>query len=124
MASRRAFLVGSVVPTIAVLGGCSEFQSTIEEETGAGGDFSVVSSDAESTDFGNVNVAARVENTYSDSRSGTLVAQAELERGDTFTAERSVDVPSEQTRDYTVGIDIPISDSLTGFSYRHDAWIR
>lgn len=122
MATRRGFLVGSIVPTIGLLAGCAGVLEDAEDAVN--GKLEVTATDARTTGFGNVEVGAQVRNTGSDSKSGTLVAQVDLEGGDTLTERESVTVPGDQSRSYTVGIDVPVSDSLRGSQYRYDAWIQ
>ncbi|WP_248516693.1 hypothetical protein [Salinarchaeum laminariae] len=106
----------------ALFSGCAGILE--EADKAVSGELKVVSRDSRNTAMGNVEIGAQIQNTGSDSKSGTLVAQVDVEGGDTHTQRKSVTVPGDQLRSYTVSIDIPMSDSLTGFEYRYDAWIQ
>lgn len=120
MVTRRRYMVGSIVPTIGLLSGCSTLESIVDEATPG---LEVVATDARWTTFGNVEVAARVENSASDSKSGTLAAEVNIQ-GNTYTSRKAITVPGETVQDFTVTVDIPISDSISGGSISYDASIE
>lgn len=110
---RRTFLTGSAVAAGGLLAGCAEVTGGLE----------VTSTDAQATAFGNVEIAAQVENHGSDSQTGTLVGEVDLQDGTTHTEQTSITVPGERSDSYSVTVDLPISDSLSGSRYQYDAWI-
>jgi len=111
-----------MVGMTALFSGCAGILEEADETVN--GELKVTSRDARNTNFGNVEVGAQVRNTGSDSKSGTLVVQVDVQGGDTFTKRTSVTVPGDQSRSFTQTVDLPISDSLSGSQYRYDAWIQ
>jgi len=110
---RRTVLAGSAAVAGGLLAGCAQLTGGLE----------VTSMDARSTGFGNVEIAAEVENHGSDSQTGTLVGEVDLESGNTHEGRTSVTVSGGQTSTHSVTVDLPISDSLSGGQYQYDAWI-
>lgn len=80
--------------------------------------------DANSTAFGNVEIVAEVRNHGSETQTGTLVGEVDLDDGSTHTERTSVTVTGGQTDEHSVTIDLPISESLSGGRYQYDAWIE
>lgn len=124
MPSRRAFLIGSIVPATGLLAGCSAVEEALPIGDDGESDLQITGTDSRGTSFGNIELGVRVENTSSDTQSGTLVGQVNVDGGDTYTQSRSITVPGGQANTYTLGIDIPISRSLAGGSYTYDAWLE
>ncbi|ELZ11572.1 hypothetical protein C479_06901 [Halovivax asiaticus JCM 14624] len=115
---RREFTkVAGAAATIPLLAGCSD---AVSEVTGG---LDVTGMNARTTTFGNIELTAQVENTASDSKSGTLVGQVDLEGGDTFTEQKAITVGANRTNSFEIGIDIPVADSLSGGQYTYDVWL-
>lgn len=80
--------------------------------------------DAAGTAFGNVNMAVQVENTASDSKSGTLVGQVDMNGGDTYTEQRSITVNGGTSNTFELSFDIGLDDSISSGSYEYSAQIE
>lgn len=79
--------------------------------------------DAGTTGFGNIEITAEVENHGSDSETGTLVGEVDLDSGSSYTERTSVTVTGGQTATHSVTVDLPVSESLSGGQYQYDARI-
>lgn len=111
---RRGYLAGLVaLPGVAVAG-CAEVTGGLE----------VVAIDSRETTFGNIQILARVENHGSDTETGTLAGEVDLDNGSSYTERTSVTVPGDTISTESVSIDIPVSTSLSGGRYQYDASIE
>lgn len=90
----------------------------------AGGGLEVVDQNARTTSFGNIEIEALVENSGSDVENGTLVGEVTLNEGRNYAETRDITVPSDTTQTYEIGIDIEITDSLSGSRFEYRAYIE
>lgn len=100
--------------TIPAIAGCA----------GGGSSLSVEDIQAQNTSFGNVIVAVLVANDGSESGSGTLIGQVDMDGGDTYTESRSITVASGDSNTYELEFDIDLGESLSGGSYEYSARIE
>lgn len=103
---------------LTALGGCSEAERAVS------GGLSVVEARGEPTTFGNAEITVTVENTASESKSGTLNVEVELDNGQTYTKSRYIRVPGESTDTFEFTIDISIVDAFSSNEGTLDAWIE
>ncbi|MFC7043836.1 hypothetical protein [Halonotius sp. GCM10025705] len=114
---------------ISVIAGCSTGggpDSGIEEEVQeqVGPDLTVTGDTAETTTFGNVEIATRVCNEGAERGSATLWAEVIIEGGETYQESRQVAMGVDECRDFEFGFDIPATTSLSGASYSYQTWVE
>lgn len=120
MRSRRS-VIGGTVGIVGALAGCSELESAVNESSSG---LNIEDTDARNTSAGNLEIGALVENSAPDTKSKTLVGQVDIEGGDTYSSRTSITVPGNDTRTYTMTVDIPVSRSISGGRYQYDAFLE
>lgn len=116
--NRRRFVGVAAAGLAPALAGCSGTGGGID------GGMEVTGVDASNTLAGNVELNVTVSNTSSESASGTLYGEVDVEGGDTYTESRSITVSPDGSNSYTLGVDVSASDSLSGASYEYRAWVE
>lgn len=120
--TRRRFIdharAASAVVLIGVVGGCSE---ATEKVTGG---LSVVEAQGETTTWGDAKIMVTVENTASESKSGTLYVELSLDNGETYSESRYIRLPGGSSDTYEFTVDISIFDSLSSTEGSIDAWVE
>lgn len=114
---RRQFVQVVTASAVTSLAGCAG--SGLGESS-----LEVSDVDAHNTSFGNVIVRAMVVNNSSDSLSGTLYGEVDVQGGDTYTRTRPVTLAPNDSSSYKLEFDINISESLSGGSYEYSAWVE
>lgn len=112
---RRTFVA---VLGLGTLAGC------LERVGLDGGGLSVADARTELTDGGNVLGIVTVENTDSETRSGTLLGQLDFENADVYTQRREVTVPGDRSNTYELEFAIEDPASLQGEPYTFSADIE
>jgi len=99
-----------------ILAGCSALGQLGEP-------LEITDAETESTALGNVIANVTIENTISETHSGTLIGQVDVDGGDTYTESRQITVPGDETNSYRLEFDIDVRDSLSGSQYQFSAEI-
>ncbi|SNZ12417.1 hypothetical protein SAMN06269185_1713 [Natronoarchaeum philippinense] len=116
---RRQFVAAASVGFTSILAGCSD-----EPGGGIDGGLEVTDVTASNTIAGNVELGVLVSNSSSESASATLYGEVDVEGGDAYTESRSITVSPDGSNSYELGIDVAVSDSLSGSSYEYRAWVE
>jgi len=86
------------------------------------GDLRVTDIDGDWTDRGTLEVQVTVTNLGSAEASGTVVARAELDGGETYTDRREVTLPPGRSATVAVVFEPPVDAAGSGFSA--NAWME
>lgn len=103
--------------TAAVLPGCASSSSL-------GSSLEVSDTDSSTTMGGNIRLRAMVVNDSSDSASGTLYGEIDVQGGDTYTKTRGVTISPNRSNSYDLKFDIRLSESISGARYEYTAWVE
>lgn len=109
-----------VVGIAAGLAGCSATSDLL----GGGSNLEVTEVESQVTGWGDVQLSISVENTGSESESGTLYGQVDVQGGDVYSESQQITVPAGETNQYTIDVPIEFQDSLGAEGYQHSAWVE
>ena len=116
---RRSVLGSVATGTVALLAGCSG--------SGGGGivgGLTIDDTSAETTAFGNVVLTVAISNTSGSSKTSTLIGQVDVSDGDTYTENREITVPGDDSNTYELEFDIDFSESLSASEYEYSAHLE
>jgi hypothetical protein len=108
--NRGALLAAGTGGVVAV-SGCSMITGGLE----------VTEVTPESTAAGNVVLHATVENSASETKSGTLSGTVDVQGGESYATSREVALEGGQSDTFDLEFDIEFSDSLTEDRYTYSA---